>query len=194
VEPDRVFVRKVQDLRSRTDPAALAAAADPDYDVLMAAPLLRELLMGDPPLLHLVNRSRRLKVRFRVARVNAYEREVLADAPIFYERVDGLYPGSALPNSTVEALSVDKLLSEMVMIVQGNTISVRDLIDYVANVAGGVHFGDPKRDKRAIMVALDGQWKLGGIDVSMRCLVAVGQIVTEALDRLVLRVEADISR
>lgn len=160
----------------------------------MAAPLLRELLMGDPPLFHLVNRHRRLKVRFRVARASAYQQVVLADAPIFYARTDGLYPGSALPNSTVEALSLDKLLSEMVMIVQGNTISVRDLIDYVANAAGGVHFGDPKRDKRAIMAALDGQLKLGGIDASLRCLVAVGRIVTEALDRLVLRVEADTSR
>jgi hypothetical protein len=194
VDPDHVFLRKVQDLESRTDVTRLAAAIDADYEILMAAPLLRELIMGEPPLMHTVNRSRRLKIRFRVSYNLAYEQVVFADKPISYARGDGLYPGAAMPKDTIQEQTIDQFLREMVMVIQGETITVRDLIDYVANAAGAVHFGDLAKDKRAIMADLDTHLRLGGAQASLRALTAIGRIVATALEPLARRVEADIAR
>jgi hypothetical protein len=73
----------------------------------------------------------------------------------------------------------------MVMIVQGDVLTVRDLLDYVANAAGAVHFGNPTKDKRPILRELDQHITLGGVDTSLRCLLAVCWITRDALDPLV---------
>jgi hypothetical protein len=90
VEPDRVFIRKIDDLRDRSDQGKLATATDPEYEILMTAPLLRELLMGEPPLMHTVNRDRRVKIRFKVVGRSAYDEAVLADRPLMFAVADGL--------------------------------------------------------------------------------------------------------
>lgn len=193
MEPDRVFVRKLDDLRTRTDQSNLAAAADADYDILMAAPLLRELLLGDPPLIHTVNRTRRLKIRFEVVSRSPYEDAVLADRPVFYARANAFYPKAKLPTDVVRAVSLDEFLREMVIVSQGSVITVRDLIDYIANAAGAVHFGDPRKDKRPILAALDQQLKLGGVETTLRCLLGVAWVVLDALDPLTKMVVAALA-
>jgi hypothetical protein len=189
LDPRRVFIRKVEDLRLRVDSARLQTALDPDYEVLMASPLLRELLMGEPPLCHLINRHYRLKIRFEVARKPAYERLVLQDRPIFYARGDGLFPGTATPGSETATLNLEKFLREMVMLVQGEPVSVRDLIDYVANAAGAVHFGDPTKGKRALLIELDKGLGIGGMEATPKTLIAVGHIVVAGLQPLVEKAE-----
>jgi hypothetical protein len=48
--------------------------------------LLREILMGDPRLMDLVNRERRLKIRFRVAVTSEYDKLVLELNPEFFSQ------------------------------------------------------------------------------------------------------------
>jgi hypothetical protein len=184
VQPDQVFVHKVEDLRARSDPRCLRTVEHPDYEVLMAAPLLRELLMGSPPLIHLVNRERRQKIFFEVGSMPAYEAAVLEHSPVFFARVDGFYPGQSPPAAIVNSINLNQLLGETIMVVQGKNISVRDLIDYVSNAAGAVHFGDPTKHSRATLADVEKELGLGGLDAPLRCLLGIGQVVAAGLSPL----------
>jgi len=75
VDVDRLFLETMNDLDRRLD-----APVD-EYDVLMIAPLLRKLLLDDSPLVHLVNRQRRVKFRFRYA-TNGYREAAAALGPV----------------------------------------------------------------------------------------------------------------
>jgi hypothetical protein len=188
MEPDEVFVRKVQDLQDHVSVESLTGI-DSQYEVLMAGALLRELLVGDPPLMDTVNRSCHLRLRFDVSRVTAYEQVVLADGPMFFARGDGLHPGAGFPGATVASLNRDQFLREMVMVIGGETITVRDIIDYVANAAGAVHFGDRTKDKRAAIAAIDAEFKIGGLDAALHALRAVGRVAVDGLGPLVKSIE-----
>jgi hypothetical protein len=159
----------------------------------MASPLLRELLMGEPPLCHLINRSYRIKIHFHIARKPGYEQEVLKDRPVFYARGDNLYPGSALPGSEIATLNLEKFLRKTVMVIRGDPISVRDLIDYAANAAGAVHFGAKHKGKRALLVELDEKLRLGGLEATTKALTTLGRIVVDGLQPLVEQVEKEQS-
>jgi hypothetical protein len=191
MNPDRVFIRKVEDLQRRTDSECLASAADVGYEVLMSAPLLRELLMGSPPLLHIANREHKVAIRFQVGRKPALEKLILEDKPDFYARTDGVYPGSGLPGSTIVTLNLDGFLREMVMLVHGDTVTVRDLIDYSANAAGAVHFGKLEKGKRAALATVDERLGIGGLEAALKCLIAIGQVVVDGVEPLVKRINAD---
>ena len=78
----------------------------------MAAPLLRELLMGEPPLIDLVNRERRMKIRFQVVGDSPYQDAVLADDPVAFVKADGLSPRHKLPSDHVKAVTLDQISGE----------------------------------------------------------------------------------
>lgn len=192
MHPDRVFVRKVQDLRRRSD-LRPDDNHDAGYEVLMAAPLLREFLFGDPmPLIDHVNRERRVRLRFQVARKPAYEKLVLSHKPAFYQRGDGLFPGhNMMPGSEIADLTRDQLLREMVMMVQGSVVTVHQLIDYVANAAGAQHYAELTKHKRALLQQIDSSLVVGGFEPAVLSLRSVGLIVADGLQPLVERIEAD---
>jgi len=185
-----VFVLKVQDLRARMTVKA-AEVENVEFEILMASPLLRELLIGDPPLMVTANREHHLKVRFAVARMTALEELQLKDGAVFLARGDGLYPGTALPNAEVVELNHDQFLRERVMVLHGTTLAIHDVIDYVANVAGGVHFGAvAAKERRALVEAVDQQVRLGGLQATLHALLAIGRVTVDALDPLVRHIDA----
>jgi hypothetical protein len=96
-----------------------------------------------------------------------------------------------MPTATVSEFGLDQFVGEMVMVVGGETITVRDLIDFTANADGAVHFGDITKDKRAILAAIDKRFTLQGVQASLQSLLAVGLIVVDALDPLVKQIEAE---
>jgi hypothetical protein len=75
----------------------------------------------------------------------------------------------------------DALLSQMVMVYRGQELTAKDLIDYVAHVAGGVHFKAPKTQEQAAAQALASQIAVGDYPAGTRTLFAVGRVVARAL-------------
>jgi hypothetical protein len=192
MEPERLFVRKFQELRQRTDMNALSQAKDADYEVLMAAPLIRELLLGDPPLMHIANRGAKLRIRFNFIGRTPYEDLILSHRPVLWAKADAIWPGSGGPgsNEPVTSGTIDQFLRENVMLIQGDHIDVHALIDYVANAAGGVHYNpDSKKHKRAILAALDQQMTLGGLQECLRSLLGVAWVVRDALEPLAKHID-----
>jgi hypothetical protein len=191
---ERIFVAKVRDLRRRTNNDWLQAQEDPSYELFMAAPLLRELLMGDPQAqIHLVNRDRRLKIRFDVRRAADYD-ELFDDPDVtFYAIARGLYPGDGSPGSPVEkSLTLDQFLAERIVVMPGRAVlSVRDVIDYVANAAGAVHFGDRTRDNRAVVEAVAAFMEFGYGNLVLETMIAIAKVTADALEPLVDRINSD---
>lgn len=121
------------------------AAAGDDYSMLRASALLRQLLIDQHPLVHLVNRKHKLPLRFTV-RGRLYREVVLADNPDFYSALGGIHTSGPFPHQA-EQLSLDKFLATQVVKVGKQLLSIGDLISISANVLGGVHKGEPKESK-----------------------------------------------
>jgi hypothetical protein len=59
VDRDRLFLETLRDLEARS------AGGATEYEVLRSAVLLRQLLLDQSPLLHQVNRDRKIPITFR---------------------------------------------------------------------------------------------------------------------------------
>src|SRR6516225_2666286 len=117
---DELFLFTLEDLEQRVE------LGRGEYDALMAAWLLRKLVLDQHPLIHEANRSRRLKLRFRM-----YDN--LPD-----EGVEGWGPGDALyprPEwgnwKPVVELSLAAFLSRPTLVAFRNVVSVRELIKFL---------------------------------------------------------------
>jgi len=70
MDVDTLFLETLADLRRRSNPG-------PEYEVQQLAALLRKLLLDGQPLIDAVNRTRRLRIRFRVHDGSPYQDLVL---------------------------------------------------------------------------------------------------------------------
>lgn len=74
VDADRLFVHTLTDLEQR-------GCATDEYTVLMAAALLRKLLLDGTRLMDQVNAKHKLEPRFRISGVSPYERFIHQSSP-----------------------------------------------------------------------------------------------------------------
>lgn len=182
MERDRLFIQTMDWLAdvSRREP--------PDeHELLLAAGRLRLLLLDGQRLLDQVNGVRRFDVRFRIVRhsKSAYLAVVLEDKPLMWAAVDGLAPEFAIPGAgPVESVGIEAFLHERVMIYLGEDVTVRDLIDHLANVAGGVHAGKARTPRDQKLNEMGEQITLGGFDAPIRCLRGIAVVVVGALSPL----------
>ena len=173
MDADDLFLATLDDLASR------ASAGRSTYDVLQIAGLLRKLLLDDTRLVDAVNRSRRVKYRFR-----ANERQAPGDPSlVFWSIQDGLDPDTAAPFRTnnVRDLTRDKFLAVTIIVVRGERLTVADVLRYLANVAGAVHIGSPTTSKELALASLASSIQVGGYSPEVRSLLAVARVVTKAL-------------
>jgi hypothetical protein len=196
VHADEIFLSKMRDLASRVTQDGDFSDPDYQYRVLMSAALLRNLLLDGTPLTSIVNRDRKLKLRFRIAINENYERVALQMGPLFYTRADGLDPSTNMIDHVTKDLDATAFLHEMMMVVNGEKISVRDLIDFVANAGGAVHFDTAAKDRRPLIAAADSQISFGfggrlGLEPSLQALRPIGRVVVAGLAPLVARIESD---
>jgi hypothetical protein len=140
---------------------------------------VQKLLLDDTRLVDAVNRSRRIKYRFR-----ANERQPPDDPSlVFWSIQDGLDPDTAAPLRTnnVRDLTRDKFLAVTIMVVRGERLTVADVLRYLANVAGAVHSGSPTTTKEMALASLASSIQVGGYTPEVRSLLAVARVVTKAL-------------
>ena len=177
MDADRLLIATLDDLAERINSPMT------EYEVLGIAALLRRLLLDSPPLLDVVNREHRLKVRFVVANDDAYRDMVLGDGAMFWSAQDGLDPETSLPgmHGTLE-LNRDQFLARPVMASRGRLISVRDVITHGANVAGAVHLtSQPKDESHQEISGWAEALGIGGYPAGTRELQAIGRVVLKAL-------------
>ncbi len=173
---DQLLLETLTDLEERL------AQAD-EYALLRAAALLRQLLLEQQPLVATVNRSRGLKLTFTVTDNDSYVEMLLGDGATFYSAEDGLDPTTS-PFGQAQALTRDQFLKRRVMIVNGHTMSVHDVIDQLAHIEGGVHVGEPRTAKEKALRNAAAVFGIGGLPAGTRMLKAIGRVTLVALGEL----------
>lgn len=178
IGPEALFLRTLDDLASRS------SSSDP-YELLGAAGLIRKLLLDDFPLVDRVNRTHRLKLRFLVPKAASLETLERYETT-YYDVLDGLDPAvqEMFPDES-HLVGRDGFLDSMVCYVFGQSVSVRDIVTFEANVAGGVHAPNaPDTEPHKQLDALRQQVVVKGQSVSLYHLRNIAKIVLNALGPL----------
>lgn len=169
----RLFVYTLRDLERRT-------VATDEYEVLMSAALLRKLLLDKGRLVDQVNRNHRLDVRFRISGVSPLEQVIYEDGPMFWAVEDGLDPESPVAFEPFDATR-DQFLGRRVMRFGGRWITVRDVIDQLANVEGAVHSGEAKNDRQRVLQAASSFYSRAGLPGAVSQIRLIGRITVRGL-------------
>lgn len=183
---EQLFLRLLQEL------AALADGISDDFQLLQASGHLRALLLDHDPLMHQMNRDRRLKISFEPSAEDAYTKVVLEDGPVFWAQMDGFSPRLAARPRQSEALKLDGLLAKRAAVVEGEDVSVKDLILQVANVEGGVHPGTPRTDLEQRLSQWSVALRIGGFAAVARTLRGIADVVVQGLEPLAAQVRQDL--
>lgn len=110
------------------------------YGYLHLGALLRKLLVDNPPLVQHANRRTKMPLEFHVHEMDPRVIEQhYRDGGGTLSMKDGLFPGAQ--ETPVLRLTLAQFLNHKVMIVEGTFVTIREMIKYVANVEGGVHWG-----------------------------------------------------
>ncbi len=164
-------------------------ASKDEYDVLAISRPLRLLLDDDQPLVHQVNSTFRLKLRFNCARSYLLN---LPDSlrPDTISSQDGFDPATRISGNQPIEVDLGGLLAEIVAVHEKRQLSVLDIIKYEANVGGGVHAGAPRRDRDVSVKEMNAAFTVGGYAPSLRQLQAIGRVVVRGLAELGNRVRS----
>ena len=184
--PDELFLRTVQDLQQRS-------TSTDEYELLIAAALLRKLLLDSNPLVDQVNRTRRLPITFRIAMRGPAPSG--GDAPpILWVLDSGLDPTSS-GGSSFKIADVDRsrFLKRPVSLYMSEEATVHDLIDYFAHVRGAVHSAAPSKAGDLALKELEAHPWTHGVPLPMEILRSIIRVVLRAMNPLVedIRGKAD---
>jgi hypothetical protein len=179
MDPHTNFIAVLRDLER------LGSSLD-DYDLMRIPGILRLLLLDG--LIHQVNREFRLQLRFRVGRTITLRRgpdgNLLPPVPRFVSAADGFDPAALAGQPRAPAprdLSLDQLLASVIMAVEGEPVTVGDLIDHLAYVHGLVHPGQPKNPLNESLLGWRRTLQLGSHPAGLREIRSVARVVHAGL-------------
>lgn len=187
---DELFLHKFRDLERRCsgDPNAFPDE-QPEYRLLMAAPLLREFLFQRKiagPLL----REHNLRLRFRCVPLERMDVLWGLPTPVLDLAADGFAMVDSVNPAFVRDLSIDQFLKAPVGFVAGGAVTVYDLVDYVANAAGGVHYDEHDKEQRPVVRKLHEALAVNGIGAALYAVAGIGRVTVAALQPVVTAVIA----
>jgi hypothetical protein len=174
---DWLFLKTLEDLEKKVQ-------SKDAYDTLMIAFLVRRLLLDSTPLMDHVNRRRKIKIRFTVSNnLFDWDEDFLAA-----ESADDILPGSGPGEDRI--ITRDQFLAEKVMLVDmegvgRHVLTIKDVIELVAYVDGGVHLRDPDNEKEKAVGSVRriiGPWSRP--PPGHPSLQAIGKVVLQALQPL----------
>ena len=175
IDSATLFLKTLEDLEKRlheTEP----------YEILLIAGLLRKLFLDDHPLVDRINASVRMKLVFVVG---IPEQTPKPDSTVMFWSVqDGLDPETGAPFRKPRECSRDQFFSSVVSIAAGHAYTIRDIVQFEANVVGAVHAGSPRSEKDAALHQVDSTLSIGGYGSSLRQLLAIGRVALKALHPL----------
>ncbi|MFD1703800.1 hypothetical protein ACFSCV_12385 [Methylopila henanensis] len=122
-----------------------------ESELLDASAILRRLLIDSGnPLLKKIENKIRMKALFTVQdQPGILDFRTLIETKTFGRSCTFFYdnPDTArLENIPTKSIRLDAFLSTAIIFTEGTLLNIRQIINYVANVGGGVHQGSPKTD------------------------------------------------
>ena len=172
---DFLFIKTLGDIEKKMK-------SHDEYEILMISGLLRKLLLDGNPLIHQVNKSRKLKISFTV---NDRKPPVGNKSLVFWSIEDGFDPDTSVPHLTKPVeVNKDQLLRRQIMIINGEMITVLDLIKFLSNVQGGVHAGKPENIKEATLKEAQRYLGIGGLPAGIRSILSISRVIIKGLEPL----------
>ena len=176
MDDDQLFLETLCDLEERI-------ASKNEYKVLKSSGLLRLLLLDQRRLVDAVNQSYGLNLRFRISKESSFEKQMHQDDAVFWSLEDLLDGESSLAFEPFDATR-DQFLSRKIMRLGPQSITVRDVIDHLANVEGGVHIGKANNDRRRAAEAIGRFYSRAGLPGVVNQVKLIGRITVRALNPL----------
>lgn len=182
-----------RDLYLRNIATLKSILSNPDqYDYLRAAAILRQLLLDDTRLTDVVNRDLRIKIRYvacDVTRDPDLAQDLQSETMMIFSVQDGLYPHDSHNGKYIDSFSRDQFLGLLVGVLNGQRITVRDIISYAANKLGGVHYDEHAENKEALLREACNRTNIDGMSVHVRQLASITRVVLDALRELTEAIE-----
>lgn len=179
----RLFLRVCDDLQQKEQ-------SNDEYEILKSSGLLRQLLLDELPLIHQINRTYRLKVKF-----------VITDAAppsdpslIFWNVADGLDPNTSIRARSTREVDLEEFLKTVILRFKAIDYTVRDVILFEAHVRGGVHAGTTRTEKEEDLKRIDEMARVGGFPPCLRELKAISRVVLRAVQPLRVATLHDASK
>ena len=175
LDASSLFLHTMDDLKHRSRDGSS------EYDSLMAALLLRKLLLEENTITDQVNRIYRIPIIYTV---NApmpwvYESKIKYQVLL----LDDFDPDTAQYTNIVN-LKRSQFLNYEIMNLSPDSVSVHNLIDYVCHIEGSVHVKKPSTDLEIALAERRDTIRIDEKPFWAAALPAVGRIVHKALKPL----------
>ena len=173
VPADNLFLNTLKDLQTKT-------TSNDQYEILMAAALLRKLLTDENPLVVQVNRNRKLKMTFTINAVKPLDETGL----VFWSLQDGFDPDTSNARIILQTVNKEGLLKSTSMIIHGKVITVLALIRYLCHIEGAVHIDNPTTEEEELLKAISENITYFGGSLVIRSISAISRVVLKGLEPL----------
>lgn len=166
----RLFLETLDDLETRIRQEAS------EYDLLRAAALLRELLLDDSPLVHQVNRTTKIPLRFHL-------RVKMPEPGNRFEIWLGLDPNAEV-DVPIHEVGVKELLGTSLVFLPTASLTTGQIVTLAANVRGGVHRGKPKDPAHEAFETFRLKLRHGDMPLELLLVVEISKVVPAGLEPL----------
>lgn len=175
METEELFLRTLDDLHE-------AINATDEFDVLRASLYIRQLFMdGGKSLFPKVNRKLRLKkISFEIVDLQPPNIPGLPE-PSIWVAPDGIDPRRAPQRLPRVVKNQDTLFKTVVATVDGNRLTVWNVVDFVAHVLGGVHSGEPVTQPEQALQKLHDFRLFSNLNPLLILFKSMGRIILEGM-------------
>ena len=178
-----LLLRTLQDIETRSK------SLDP-YTILGISALIRKLFLEKHSLVDSVNQHYREKFKFKVGAGLAPDPKTFPPGS-FWSQQDSFDPDTSPPGIPTLDLSRKEFFQHVLIVTSGHAHTLKEIIRYVAHVAGGVHVGTPEDVKERALHSVDQLFIVGGHSMAIRQLLAVSRVILKALEPLRQAVASD---
>ncbi|MHB1462514.1 MAG: hypothetical protein ACYC1M_14600 [Armatimonadota bacterium] len=172
-------IRNVKTLFLKTlDDLCLSIHEHDHYEMTRASGLLRQLLLDGNDLVSFVNREYHLKLQFEVV---PFVSNPLPDIGDYHQvPTEAIDPSCERGRDTV-SLNRGQFIECVIGDLMGTPCRVKDIIKYVANSAGGVHYGTDNDKVQSYLHEIQSTRLFQGYDFILQVVRAIGRICLKAL-------------
>ena len=158
------------------------------YELVRMSALLRQLLCDEAPLIYVVNRKHGLKVAFEVA---IKKKEIIPDADIVQTLWLTLFPAAA---DEVQQINLERFLKLDTITHRKVACNVADIIDVVAHVFGGVHYGQVRSEPGGALAVLGNEVFLSNESMVLHLIFDIARVTLRAAMPLAQAIVSAVQR
>jgi hypothetical protein len=180
MDPDKLFLVRCQEVASLLD-------TNDEIKLLDLSRLIRQLMIDDQPLVGVVNRKpQKIGLSFRVGAFTYRPDKYTA----FMSLEDGVDPKKRYPGAPVVTLNQGEFLNHPVIYSHPFEVTIKQVVQYISNVAGGIHYDPIPKKKHAVMARLSQRVLRRGFSMGIVMLRDISTVMLRGLEPLIKNVEA----